>query len=800
MPSSYTAGLGLEKIATGEQTNTWGTSERASLDQIEQAINGYAAVAIAAAGSTGSPNEIAISDPTSSATRRAAEDGRNALIELTGTPGATTYVRFTEDTYPRLVFIQNSLDAAVELFQGTYNASRFAALPVGDIGLFYFDGGGTSAATVTRVELSAGQLSSITLINTGTLNWRNAADNNTITQTVDASDDWSITFAGTTALRHDSSVPEWLMETPLKIKEVAAAGADTATYGQLWVKDTTPNEIWFTDDAGTDFNITLGGTGLQDVVDDLTPTLGGPLAGAGLDITGIGVLTLTEQAAAEADVAGQGQIWVKNTTPNELWFTDDAGNDAQVNTATGVILADGTVPLTATWDVGAQNITGISELTAASIFGDDDAGFFEIYSDTSAGVAFNMYGGNHATLAGDLNILSLSSSKLYFDSSAATWDFKTNQLLMDSTLSIKERAASLADVAEYGQLWVKNTTPNELWFTDDAGTDIQVGTAVGGAFMADGDTQITPTTAITLDAASGAEIGLDLSTVINQSGTAGYDIDYADATHTATGSGNKYLLRRAVGGSDVFSVNSAGLVDIVNVLMAGGIIGPATGQGSTYLCAGSTLSLGAKIQCYGESHPSRANDIYLTENTNSQLFYKNADATWSFVNNQVIMNSTLSMGERAASLADVAGQGQFWVKTATPNEPWFTDDAGNDYNLLKPTEALMYAIGDEDTAITTTGTKLTVRMPYAFTVTDVRASLTTTSSSGIPTFDINEGGTTILSTKLTVDAGEKTSTTAAVPAVVSDAALADDAEITFDVDVTGTDATGAKITLIGYRT
>ena len=38
----------------------------------------------------------------------------------------------------------------------------------------------------------------------------------------------------------------------LKIKEQADASADTAAYGQLWIHDTTPNELAFTDDAGTD--------------------------------------------------------------------------------------------------------------------------------------------------------------------------------------------------------------------------------------------------------------------------------------------------------------------------------------------------------------------------------------------------------------------------------------------------------------------------------------------------------------------------------------------------------------------
>ncbi len=120
--------------------------------------------------------------------------------------------------------------------------------------------------------------------------------------------------------------------------------------------------------------------------------------------------------------------------------------------------------------------------------------------------------------------------------------------------------------------------------------------------------------------------------------------------------------------------------------------------------------------------------------------------------------------------------------------------------LLRPVETILIAVGDETTAITTGTAKLTFRMPYAFTVTAVRASLTTVSSSGIPTVDINEAGTTILSTKLTIDASEKTSTTAATPAVISDASLADDAEMTIDIDVAGTGAAGLKVYLIGYRT
>jgi hypothetical protein len=119
---------------------------------------------------------------------------------------------------------------------------------------------------------------------------------------------------------------------------------------------------------------------------------------------------------------------------------------------------------------------------------------------------------------------------------------------------------------------------------------------------------------------------------------------------------------------------------------------------------------------------------------------------------------------------------------------------------LKTQESIIVAVSDESTAITTGTAKVTFRMPYAFTLTDVRASLSTASSSGVPAFDINEAGASIFSTTLTIDANEKTSTTAAVAAALSDTSLADDAEMTIDIDTAGTGAKGAKIYLIGYRT
>ncbi len=50
----------------------------------------------------------------------------------------------------------------------------------------------------------------------------------------------------------------------------------------------------------------------------------------------------------------------------------------------------------------------------------------------------------------------------------------------------------------------------------------------------------------------------------------------------------------------------------------------------------------------------------------------------SVLNDSVQVVSSVFITEQASALADVVGDGQFWVESSAPNEPWFTDDAGND--------------------------------------------------------------------------------------------------------------------------
>jgi hypothetical protein len=119
------------------------------------------------------------------------------------------------------------------------------------------------------------------------------------------------------------------------------------------------------------------------------------------------------------------------------------------------------------------------------------------------------------------------------------------------------------------------------------------------------------------------------------------------------------------------------------------------------------------------------------------------------------------------------------------------------------TQNFIIACSDETTALTTGTNKAVFRMPYAFTLTGARASLTTAGSGiGGTTIDVNLNGSSIFTTNLiTIAAGDKTSTSTTPPNITT-TALTDDGEITIDLDgiSAGATETGLKVTLIGYKT
>ena len=119
------------------------------------------------------------------------------------------------------------------------------------------------------------------------------------------------------------------------------------------------------------------------------------------------------------------------------------------------------------------------------------------------------------------------------------------------------------------------------------------------------------------------------------------------------------------------------------------------------------------------------------------------------------------------------------------------------------TQCIPIACSDETTALAVASAVVTFRMPFGFHLSEVRASLTTAQDADdIFTVDVLANGVSIFDTTITIENGDKSSTTATTPAVLAGTGeLADDDEMTIDIVQIGSgEAAGLKVYLIGTKT
>jgi len=222
MPSTYTTNLGIEKIATGEQSGTWGTTTNTNLDLIDEAVNGIISITLSSAGSSGSPTALPITNGSSS-------NGRNKFIEFVdgGDLGGTAYVQLTPNDAEKIVHIRNSLSGSrsIIVFQGTYNASNDFEIANGADVLLKFNGGG-SGATVTdvNVDLTVTGLT-VTTANVTTLNATTVDTTNIEVTNLKAKDG---TAAGSIA---DSTGVVTIASAVLTTADINGGTADNVTIG-----------------------------------------------------------------------------------------------------------------------------------------------------------------------------------------------------------------------------------------------------------------------------------------------------------------------------------------------------------------------------------------------------------------------------------------------------------------------------------------------------------------------------------------------------------------------------------------
>ena len=128
--------------------------------------------------------------------------------------------------------------------------------------------------------------------------------------------------------------------------------------------------------------------------------------------------------------------------------------------------------ITDTDSAGWDNVYHINCLTGVS-------SKFTVNKDGNVTAAGNMY------LANDKNLYfgaAANNDYIYSDGSQINValddsdiiQFRDAQVRSEVPILIQEAASATTDVAGKGQLWVKNDTPNNLYFTNDAGNDVQI--------------------------------------------------------------------------------------------------------------------------------------------------------------------------------------------------------------------------------------------------------------------------------------------------------------------------------------
>jgi hypothetical protein len=131
MASTYTANTGIEKIGSGEQAGTWGTTTNTNFDIIDDALNGVITITIS--GNT----TLTSSDGTLS-------NGHHKVLLLGGTPSGAFNLTIDPNDQQKWYFINNSTGQVATVKQGGGSGTT-VTIANGTSAIVYADGSGSNA-------------------------------------------------------------------------------------------------------------------------------------------------------------------------------------------------------------------------------------------------------------------------------------------------------------------------------------------------------------------------------------------------------------------------------------------------------------------------------------------------------------------------------------------------------------------------------------------------------------------------------------------------------------------------------
>jgi len=139
MASTYSNNSGIELIATGEQSGTWGETTNTNLQIIDRAISGVGTIDLSGSGAA---HTLTTSDGTLS-------DGMYKILALSGATEACTITIAPNDA-SKFYFVNNTTSHACTFTQGT---GANVSVPAGEAKIIYADGAGAGAAVVDLTAL-----------------------------------------------------------------------------------------------------------------------------------------------------------------------------------------------------------------------------------------------------------------------------------------------------------------------------------------------------------------------------------------------------------------------------------------------------------------------------------------------------------------------------------------------------------------------------------------------------------------------------------------------------------------------
>lgn len=349
MPPTYTSNNKIKKIASGEESGTWGATTNTNFDLYDTAIDGFVAVTLS--GTTGTLN---IPDG-------ATGDGRNKVVVFSGSLSGANTVSITPNTVKKHYFVQNNTTGGQNVIISQGSGSTVTVKP-GYSSVVYADGAGSGAAV--KEVLTGLKLTSV-IEATGAVLVGSSSGSTTIsassvasgTVTIPAATDTLVGKATTDTLTNktisgSSNTLTNIGNSSLTNSSVTINGTSVALGASASITSNTANSLSAgTGLSGGPFN---GSAPITLSIDSTVATLTGSQS---LSNKTLASPIITGTVTAGGGVGSSGQ-YLQSTGTGVQWATVSGGGGGTVTSITaGTGLTGGTITTSGTIAIDSTVVT-----------------------------------------------------------------------------------------------------------------------------------------------------------------------------------------------------------------------------------------------------------------------------------------------------------------------------------------------------------------------------------------------------------------------------------------------------------